>query len=427
MPYSHILFNPLDLPPAIKYDILFNNLPPLTQHLAKTGRRPIERNVLLRALIYKALRRLSTLSDLVFELNNNPILSQTLGFDPIASAPSIERFSSFLRDTPNSILQEIRRQLIIELIDDKVVHGEAVAVDSCPIMIHLKENNLKTSVSNRFDKTRIPDGDHDARLGVIIHYPSPYKKEVRYFWGYRNHVVNDIQTELPMAEMTQPANVHEIKVAQSLLNEVKETYHPPITWVVGDANFDSEAFLKFIIQDLTSSPVIPHNPRRESGDYTIQGTNIICQAGLAMYRKGKMRPKRTGILYCQYTCPIVYNRKIRHQYITCPVLHPKFFNGKGCNALIRMEPTIRSQIDYGTETFKKLYHSRTSIERIFSRLLSLAMQDPTVKGIRAIRNHATIAHIAVLLIALTAYRTGQKDKIRFVKSFVPNIMSQNIN
>jgi len=82
-------------------------------------------------------------------------------------------------------------------------------------------------------------------------------------------------------------------------------------------------------------------------------------------------------------------------------------------------------MDYGLEKFKKLYQSRSSIEQIFSRLLSFAMQDPTVKGIRAIRNHATIAHITVLLVALTAPRTGQKDKIRFVKPFVPNIMTQN--
>ena len=172
-----------------------------------------------------------------------------------------------------------------------------MAVDSCPIVIHLKENNLKTSVADRFDKTRIPEGDPDARLGVIIHYPAPFTKRVHYFWGYRNHVVNDIHSELPLAEITVPANVHEVRMAPSLLRELKETYHLPMAHVMGDANFDSEAFLRFIVNDLLSSPIIPHNPRSESGDYTLQGTDVICQAGLPMYRKGKMRPKRTGILY----------------------------------------------------------------------------------------------------------------------------------
>ncbi len=77
MQYQPILFNPLDLPLAVKYDILFRNLPALTQSVAKTGRRPIERNALLKALIYKTLRKLSTLSDLVFEINNNPVMVHT--------------------------------------------------------------------------------------------------------------------------------------------------------------------------------------------------------------------------------------------------------------------------------------------------------------------------------------------------------------
>ena len=111
-------------------------------------------------------------------------------------------------------------------------------------------------------------------------------------------------------------------------------------------------------------------------------------------------------------------------YIVCPIFHPKFFGGKGCNVLIRLQPSIREEIDYGTKKFKEIYKSRTSVERVFSRLLSITMQNPTVRGINAISNHATIAHIAVLLVALTVQRTGQNDKIRFVKSFVPNFLSE---
>jgi len=79
------------------------------------------------------------------------------------------------------------------------------------------------------------------------------------------------------------------------------------------------------------------------------------------------------------------------------------------------------QIAYGTPKFKKIYNLRSGSERIFSRLLDLCMQNPSVRGLRAISNHCTIAHITVLLIALTAIKTGNKDKIRFVKSFLPNI------
>ena len=421
---SNILFDPVDLPPAVKYEKLFENLLKLPECIARTGRRPVRRNSVLKALIYKGLRRLTGLSDLTFELNNNPSVSKALGFNPLAPAPSVERFSRFLHDTRNQELKTVHQQLVRTLIDSGIILGTSVAIDSCPIVVALKENNLKTSMADRFDKTRRPAGDPDARLGVMIHYLTPYKKEVRYFWGYRNHVIIDTATELPIWETTKPAHIAEIRIAKALIRETKQCFGLNIKVVIGDANYDAEDLLKFIIKELQAHAIIPHNPRNEQlKGYQIKGDKVICEAGLSMYRKGRMRPQ-SGILYCQYTCPVVYDKKIRHQHIMCPVYHPKFLNGKGCNALIRLEPSIREEMDYGTEKFKELYNTRTSVERIFSRLLSIAMQNPTVRGYHANRNHVTIAHITVLLVALTAYKTDQKDKIRFVKSFVPKFLNE---
>jgi transposase len=236
-------------------------------------------------------------------------------------------------------------------------------------------------------------------------------------------VISDAETELPIWETTKQAHVHEIKIAKNLIQQAKQCSSLKIDAVLADANFDAEHFLKFIIKKLKAKAIIPHNPRNEQPKgYQIQGNNIICEAGLIMYRKGKMKPKRTAILYCQYSCPIVYDKNIRQQYIVCPIFHTKFFHGKGCNVLIRLSPSIREHIDYGTNKFKELYNKRTSIERVFARLLAIAMQNPTVRGYLANQNHATVAHIAVLLVALTAHKSGHEDKIRFVKSFVPNFL-----
>ena len=423
MPHSNLLFNLADLPPAVKYEKLFENLPMLKENIPKTGRRPISRNCMFKSLIYKSLRRFPYLTDLSFELNNNPSVSKALGFNPLKPAPSTERFSSFLHDTEHHEIISIRQQLVQELINVGAVSGNSIAIDSCPIVALLKENNLKTSIADRFDKTKKPAGDPDARLGVLIHFPSPFKKEVRYFWGYRNHVINDIDTELPIWEVTKPANVSDINVAKDLIQEACSVFNLNIQSVMGDAAYDSEDLLKFIINDLNALAIIPHNPRRESKGHQIKDGKVICEANLQMYRKGKMCPKKTGILYCQYTCPIVYDKQTRYQHIMCPIMHPKFFKGKGCNVLVRMEPSIRSEIGYDTQEFKELYKKRTSVERVFSRLLAIAMQHPTVRGYNANRNHATIAHISVLLVALTAFQTGQQDKMRFVKSFVPNFLT----
>ena len=136
-----------------------------------------------------------------------------------------------------------------------------------------------------------------------------------------------------------------------------------------------------------------------------------------MNRKGKMMVK--GVTYLQYNCPLYWGKAYQGQYLTCPAAHPKYFKQKGCNFLQRLTPSVRTMIDYGSQRFKKQYNRRTSVERVFSRLLAIAMQRPSVIGSQATRNHCTIAHITILLVALTAHRMGFTDKIRFVKSFLP--------
>lgn len=125
----------------------------------------------------------------------------------------------------------------------------------------------------------------------------------------------------------------------------------------------------------------------------------------------------------KFICPITGSKKFAKKVPVCPWWHPKFLNGSGCISYLRVDvdKNIRKSIDYGSETFKKLYNLRVSSERIFSRLLSICMQTPSVTGLNAISNHCTIAHISALAIALTAVKTDQRDKIRFVKTFFPNL------
>lgn len=418
------LLPPKVLPSTVRYDFLFEPLPALSCKEHHRGRPPFSRDALLKAFIYKALRRLKTLTDLAFEFQNNPTICQAMGFNLYEISPSIERFSQFLRKTPHPFLENVRIQLVGKLLEEKVISGKHLVMDSCPILAKVRENNLKTSTSdNRFDKTKPPKGDPDARLGILTHFPQPFKKQVRYFWGYRNHIVADAEEELPLWEVTHPANVSEMNQAIPVLQRTKETFSLIIELVGGDALYDTENILCFIIDDLKAQAVIPRNPRTEQpSTHSVKGNEIYCQADLPMYRKGKMTVKRTGITYLQYCCPVHFGNE-RQRYLLCPANHPKFITQKGCNILIRLTPSIREQIDYGSEVFKNLHKKRTSVERVFSRLLSIAMQDPPVVGIEAIRNCCTIAHITVLLVALAANRAGHPDKIRFVRSFVPNFLS----
>jgi hypothetical protein len=422
--YQRSLFAAESMPPRAKYEKLFENLPK-THSVRKShrGRPPVSRDALLKGLIYRNLRGIHKLVELEFELQNNPSIAEPLGLDPLKKPPSDERFSDFLRNNPNGYFQSIRQSLVQELIEGGVISGNGIALDSCPIEAFVKENNLKTSVKNRYDKLCLPTGDNDARLGISIHFPSPFKKKIHYFWGYRNHIINDLDSELPIAEITLQANKDEKKVGLFMLKQLTRDFSLlNIKSVAADANYDVEDILKYIIQEIKAEVMIPRNPRNtQNTSYTMKKNEIYCEADLPMNRKGKMTVK--GISYLQYRCPLHWSKKFTGQYILCPAGHPKFLKQKGCNVLVRLTPNVRENINYGSLRFKEVYNTRTSVERVFSRLLSISMQRPSVKGLRAIRNHCTIAHITVLLVALTAHRLGFEDKIRFVKSFVPNFLT----
>lgn len=415
----------LDINPLKKYELLFDNLDcsPLKGHIHHVkGRPPVPKAGLLRALIYKNLKPLPTLYDLVVDLVDNPSIALKCNLDPPSHPLAlVERFSSFLRDTPNTHLQIIRKRLVQELIELDQIKGNLLAIDSCPMLAKVKENNLKTSVKNRFNKTKTPKGDPDCRLGVIIHFPKPFEKEVRFFWGYRNHVISDALSELPLTETTRPANVQESKLFIPLFTQIRQEFNIPIKGILGDSIYDAEYILDFIINNLKVKPYIARNPRRSRRSDTKLSKNggLICLAGFEMIYWGKFKDR--GKTRLKFVCPITHSKKFAQEIPWCPWNHPKFINGKGCIAYLRGDRNIRDSIDYSSQSFKRIYNLRTGLERIFSRLLTLCMQNPSVKGLNATANHCTIAHITVLLVALTAVKSGNQDKIRFVKKFLPNL------
>lgn len=425
-PDQKLIFSPeylFRLKPLKKYDLLFSNLncSPL-QMPYQTGRPPVSKPALLKTLIYKNLKTLPTLYALAVDLTDNPALGLLCGLKPSAHPDSLEeRLSSFLRDTANESLQIIKHHLVRELIKLGQIKGHFLSIDSCAIPVPVKENNLKTSVKDRFNKTKLLKGDPEARLGICIIFKQPPKKEIQYFWGYRNHAISDALSELPLFEVTKPANVSDQVVFIPLFTEAQGLFHFPVKEVMGDAIYDTENILKFIIHDLKSIPRIARNPRWEIySDVKLSETGgLVCIAGFPMLYWGKFRDR--GKIRKKFVCPITHAKKFAQKYPQCPWNHPKFVHGKGCTAYLRGDSQIRKHIDYGSEAFKKSYNLRTGSERVFSRLLNLCMQNPSVHGLNAVANHCTIAHITALLIALTAAKSGYPDKVRFLKKFLPTL------
>ncbi|HCG76803.1 MAG: DDE transposase [bacterium (Candidatus Ratteibacteria) CG_4_10_14_3_um_filter_41_18] len=418
--YLFSLENLIDVNPLKEYHKFFSNLEldRFFKAASSVGRKPVSPINLIKALIFKNLKGIPSLAELVRELEENPSLAIFCGFEPGSAIPPRERFSAFLRNTPNEEFQRLRRSLVKKLILLGEIKGTYLSIDSAPIKSKVKENNLKASYSNRFDKSTPPKGDPEARIGIEIHFL--LKKQVSYFWGYRNYCVTDSESELPVEEITRAANTPEVSMFIPLFSRV-QNYRFSIKGILADANFDSESILKYIFEELKAYPYIARNPRRRTNqEYQLSSSGArVCIAGFEMVYWGKFRDR--GKERLKFVCPITHSKSFQKEHPYCPWFHPRFVEGKGCVAYLRADSNIREKIAYQSKKFKKIYSLRTGTERLFSRLLSLTMQNLPVKGLNAVANHCTLAHITCLGIALAACKTGHRDKIRYVKTFLPNL------
>jgi len=94
---QRLLFHPevLSKDRLKKFEIFFDILDlQAIERSGARGRRPTDKANILRALIFKNLQGLPTLSNLVTELLGRPSLAYILGFKP-GIIPSAERFSHF--------------------------------------------------------------------------------------------------------------------------------------------------------------------------------------------------------------------------------------------------------------------------------------------------------------------------------------------
>lgn len=119
--------------------------------------------------------------------NHRPIVqgfTKIIGFDVLRQPPSVERFSSLLRDTSNEQLEQVHNTLARRLAESNAITPKILVIDSCPVPAPVKENNLKTALrKNRFNKKDPSKGGSSSPPGYYGSLACRRKQKSRLFWG----------------------------------------------------------------------------------------------------------------------------------------------------------------------------------------------------------------------------------------------------
>ena len=396
---------------AVFYDELFLQLDFTMPHAA-TGRKGFPKEALLCAFIVMKCEGFSQISDLVDFLNCNLLIAYYCGFDITKPLPSYWTFDRFIRKLDHRVLQDIMGKQVQKLYELGILDASFIGLDSTPIAASTAQNNPKSFLKNKFSKDNQPKNDPDCALGVHTASNQHNEKNFEFYWGYKNHVLVDCISGLPIWELTTPTNDTDSAVTERILAEANQIIPVSECTFIADKAYDVKAIYNLVRDVYQGDAVIPLNPRNTRNPKKLPSGHPICDAGLAMNKDGKTTENgRTRQKFC---CPFRQSKSS-----SCPCNHKNWNNGKknrGCTKYVTVPDDYRLSIDRDCLSFKRTYALRSECERYNSRFKASGQERLWVHNGNSAANLNTIAHIAALTIALVAVAAKRKSSYRSLKS-----------
>ena len=350
-------------PKAKFYDELFINLDLscIPAQNSKFGRASYSNHSMICAFIVMKCEGFSQISDLHDYLSNNLIIAHYCGFDISHELPSYAKFTRFIREFDNDILQTVMQSQILKAADLSLIDSSFIALDATPVKANVSNNNPKSFKKNKFSKASPPKSDKDCRLGVQTASNQHNEKNYEFYWGYKNHILVDCISGLPICELTTGANVSDSSVTLEILKKANSFLPLAECSFLADKTYDVKVIYNTV-----------HDTY--NGD-------------------------------CFIDC--------------CPCNHKCWNNDKknrGCTKYVTIPDDYRLSIDRCSIAFKSVYALRTEAERYNSRFKQAGCERVFVRSGNSVKNLNTIAHISLLSIAIAAVITKKAASYRSVKT-----------
>lgn len=324
-------------------------------------------------------------NDLIVRLQDNEDLREACGFDANESLPHRTTFNRFMNRLMKyqNMVENCFAEITSKLGELLPGFGEDVAIDLTPVHSHSDPNKKVVS---------------DPQAGWVY---KEGKEKKKWEWGYPLHLVVDVNYELPVAKQLTPAADHEKKVALPLLRKAKTG----LPWfkpkaVIGDPAYDKYEIFEGIVKEFDAEPIIKY--ARSSGDITGSPAAPVCPGGFSLIYRSY--DKNKGL---QYQCP---HRAGRLNCMFASICQLK-------TVWVRPVHDYRRfgyHMTRDSEEWRELYHKRTAIERVNSRLKDKRRLDShCFRGLQKIDLHCTFSVIVMNAMALAKAEAGQFDEVRF--------------
>ena len=142
-------------PQANFYNELFMNLDLscIPEYNSKTGRTGYSNHAMICAFIVMKCEGFSQISDLIDFLSNNLIIAYYCGFNVMDKLPSYAKFTRFIREFDNDVLQTVMQSQVLKAVDLTLVDPSFIALDATPLKPMFQTTTLNLLKKISFLKT----------------------------------------------------------------------------------------------------------------------------------------------------------------------------------------------------------------------------------------------------------------------------------
>jgi hypothetical protein len=396
---------------------------------------------LAAACLVKLEQGIGSCSELVSWLADHPSMAWLLGFRPapgdfnpawrfrLVDLPDQRHFSRLLHKASNACFQFLLansvQALLAEFAQRSIAVPDTISLDTKHILAWVKENNPKSYVADRFNKTKQPAGDLDCKLGCKRRHnrrnagepapagtpttnpiPGEMIKVGEYYWGYASGVVAvkvPEWGEFVLAELTQTFDHPDVSYFFPLMAVVEQRLGHKPRFGTLDAAFDAFYIYDYFHQ-AGGFAAVPFAEKGKTIHRLFDPAGLpLCPAGLSMPLIATHWDRSTAIIEYergQYACPLFFPHPTGNP---CPIQDEHCAKG-GCVTTIATSigARIRHQLPRDSQAYKHIYQQRTAVERIFSQAKALGIERPKL------RNGQAIANINTLIYALINLRLLQR-------------------
>ena len=394
--------------------IPYHNLIRLLDKQRGKGRNEYSNETMFRIMISQFIFQTQSVAGTRRELSRNPTLRNMVGLSDenarlrgIRVVPEARVFSNFINNLVKNQeeLDHIFRELVLQVADKIPGFGTNIAGDGKYIQSFSPNNHHR---KNTGDGRCENDADYSIKENWYTDKNGVRKSKKQTYYGFRKHTLVDADTELPVGFALTKASTDERKVMKELLPTLPAVIQKRGRYATFDRGYDSTDFLK-AVEASGRKPVIDNRIMRK-GDKLMQyrDTNIYyTESGEVFFYDERITCSEINDMtgYEEFFQPMRFDGyekrrdALRYEY-----------DGKTYRIKIKDDPRVFNTVARSSKKFKKLYNTRTSVERYHSRLdRDLGFENHTIRGIKKMRVMVTLADIVILAMAHVHIDRGQTN------------------